>query len=165
MRNDLSVLRVLLVDADEAETASVRDCLARTMPNIRVDVVPSIGEALAWLPADVAPAFDLLLISQALPDGEGLELAHVLRVERGIALPVVLLVDQRSKELLVRAAREGVEDYLVRHDAYLYELPSMLEKVHRQAVIARERVQLRMTTERLERLLATARAPRAPDRP
>lgn len=155
MRNDLSVLRVLLVDADEAETASVRDCLARTMPNIRVDVVPSIGEALAWLPADVAPAFDLLLISQALPDGEGLELAHVLRVERGIALPVVLLVDQRSKELLVRAAREGVEDYLVRHDAYLYELPSMLEKVHRQAVIARERVQLRMSTERLERLLAT----------
>jgi diguanylate cyclase (GGDEF)-like protein/PAS domain S-box-containing protein len=155
MRNDLSVLRVLFVDADEAEIASVRDCLARTMPNIRVDVVPSIGEALAWLPADVAPAFDLLLISQALPDGEGLELAHVLRVERGIALPVVLLVDQRSKELLVRAAREGVEDYLVRHDAYLYELPSMLEKVHRQAVIARERVQLRMTTERLERLLAT----------
>lgn len=155
MRNDLSVLRVLFVDADEAEIASVRDCLARTMPNIRVDVVPSIGEALAWLPADVAPAFDLLLISQALPDGEGLELAHVLRVERGIALPVVLLVDQRSKELLVRAAREGVEDYLVRHDAYLYELPFMLEKVHRQAVIARERVQLRMTTERLERLLAT----------
>jgi diguanylate cyclase (GGDEF)-like protein/PAS domain S-box-containing protein len=155
MRNDLSVLRVLFVDADEAEIASVRDCLARTMPNIRVDVVPSIGEALAWLPADVAPAFDLLLISQALPDGEGLELAHVLRVERGIALPVVLLVDQRSKELLVRATREGVEDYLVRHDAYLYELPFMLEKVHRQAVIARERVQLRMTTERLERLLAT----------
>jgi diguanylate cyclase (GGDEF)-like protein/PAS domain S-box-containing protein len=155
MRNDLSVLRVLFVDADEAEIASVRDCLARTMPNIRVDVVPSIGEALAWLPADVAPAFDLLLISQALPDGEGLELAHVLRVERGIALPVVLLVDQRSKELLVRATREGVEDYLVRHDAYLYELPSMLEKVHRQAVIARERVQLRMTTERRERLLAT----------
>ena len=31
------------------------------------------------------------------------------------------------------------------------ELPATLEKVHRQAVIARERVQLRMTTEHLER--------------
>ena len=150
-----ATLRVLLVDADEAEVASVRDCLARTTPNIRVEVVPTIADALALLPADEVPAVDLLLISQALPDGEGLELAHVLRVERGIALPVVLLVDQRSEGLIVRAAREEVDDYLVRHDAYLYELPSTLEKVHRQAVIARERVQLRMTTERLERLLAT----------
>ena len=148
-------VRVLFVDADEAEIASVRDCLARNTPNIHVDIAHTITEALAFLPADEEPPVDLLLISHALPDGEGLELAHILRVERGIGLPVVLLADQRSEALIVRAAHEGVDDYLVRHDAYLHELPSTLEKVHRQAVIARERVQLRMTTERLERLLAT----------
>ena len=148
-------VRVLFVDADEAEIASVRACLARSTPNIQVEVAHTIAEALAFLPADAAPEVDLLLISQALPYGDGLELAHVLRVERGIGLPVVLLADQRSEALIVRAAHEGVDDYLVRHDAYLHELPATLEKVHRQAVIARERVQLRMTTERLERLLAT----------
>src|SRR5690606_8177924 len=130
-------------------------CLARNTPNIHVDIAHTITEALAFLPADEEPPVDLLLILHALPDGEGLELAHILRVERGIGLPVVLLADQRSEALIVRAAHEGVDDYLVRHDAYLHELPSTLEKVHRQAVIARERVQLRMTTERLERLLAT----------
>ena len=134
-------VRVLFVDADDAEIARVRDCLARSTPNIQVEVAHTIAEALAFLPADAAPAVDLLLISQALPDGDGLELAHVLRVERGIGLPVVLLADQRSEALIVRAAHEGVDDYLVRHDAYLHELPATLEKVHRQAVIARERVQ------------------------
>ena len=38
-------VRVLFVDADEAEIASVRACLARSTPNIQVEVAATIAEA------------------------------------------------------------------------------------------------------------------------
>ncbi|HAF54130.1 MAG TPA: two-component system response regulator [Thauera sp.] len=144
--------RVLFVDADASEVARVRDCLARNMPNIVLDVVHTIAAALAALPANDGSPPDQVLIAQTLPDGEGLELAHILRVERGLAAPVLLLTDPHSEAFVTH---EGVDDHLVRHDAFLHELPVRLEKAWRQAAIERERAQWRMTTERLERLLAT----------
>ena len=152
MTADLSALRVLYVEANPIAAERVRRELARTAPWIVLEFAASLAGAEAVLHGPLMP--DVVATDLRLPDGNGAELVRFVR-DGGMALPVVVLADAADQQAARAALRAGADDVLVCHDAFLRELPSALERVHRKAVIVRERAQLRMTSERLERLLAT----------
>jgi PAS domain S-box-containing protein len=87
---------------------------------------------------------------------EGLELVRLIRLERLLDLPIVMLAGQDSEQLASSALHLGVDDYLVKHQGYLFELPATLEKVHRRAELAREELRLRDTNQRMSQLLASS---------
>jgi len=45
----------------------------------------------------------------------------------------VLVTGQGNEELVVEALRLGANDYLVKHEGYLKQLPAVLEKVQKQS--------------------------------
>ncbi|MDD5390135.1 MAG: EAL domain-containing protein [Gallionellaceae bacterium] len=152
------VLRVLYAEHNVFDVDLMRRHLAQHAPHIRLTTVTSAHEALARLPQSLAEAadFDLLLVDYRLPGMDGLELTKVLREERGLDLPIVLITGHGSEEVAARALHLGVDDYLAKHEGYLYELAATLEKVQRQAELARERASLREASQRLSHLLATS---------
>jgi len=154
------VLRVLYAEHNVFDVDLMRRHLAQHAPHIRLTAVASAQDALARLPHTPMEAadFDLLLVDYRLPGMDGLELTKVLREERGLDLPIVLITGHGSEEVAARALPLGVDDYLVKHKGYLYELAATLEKVLRQAELARERASLRETSQRLSHLLATSPA-------
>jgi diguanylate cyclase (GGDEF)-like protein/PAS domain S-box-containing protein len=151
-------LHVLYVEHNAADADLTRRHLAQHAPQIRLDVVGDAAEALARLPtgAELASPYDVLLLDYRLPGRNALELVKILRHERGLDLPMVLVTGQGSEELAAEALQLGVDDYLTKHASYLFELPATLENVSRKADLIRERAMLAATTERLSQMLATS---------
>ncbi len=151
-------LRVLYAEHSEADIDLTRRHFARQAPHIRLTARTNVAQVLAELP--VAPgqpaAYDVLLLDYRLPGTNALEAVKILRDERGLDLPIVLVTGQGTEAIAAQAIRLGVDDYLTKHPGYLNELPATLEKVHHQAQLALERRNLKAATERLEHVVAAS---------
>jgi len=154
-RRHAQVLRVLYVEHNAHDVDLIRRHLAEHAPHIRLSVVSDAQQALSLLPehTDQACDFDLLLLDYRLPGMDGLELAKILREERCLDLPIVLATGYGSEDVVTSALHLGVDDYLTKHEGYLYEVAATLEKVQRQVELRREREALRATSQRLARLM------------
>ena len=151
-------LRVLYAERTASDIDLTQRHLARYAPHIRLTVVGDATEVLQRLPADCkSPAdFDVVLLDYRLPGLDALEVVKVLRAERGLDIPIVIVSGQGSEEVAAKAIHLGVDDYIAKHAGYLHELPPTLEKVLRQAELVRERSALRETSEILGRALTTS---------
>jgi diguanylate cyclase (GGDEF)-like protein/PAS domain S-box-containing protein len=151
-------LRVLYAEHHAADVDLTRRHLARFAPHIQLTAVGDANQVLQHFPVgSTAPAdFDVVVLDYLLPGLDGLEVVKVLRTERGLDIPIVVVTGQGSEAVSSRAIHLGVDDYIVKHAGYLYELPATLEKVRHQVELTHERIHLRETTERLEHVLATS---------
>lgn len=150
--------RVLYVEHNHFDIDLMRRHLARYAPHLHLTAVTNAQDALALLPADPDQAadFDILLIDYCLPGMDGLELVRLLREERKLDIPVVLITGQGNEQVAAYALHLGVEDYLSKHEGYLYEIPAMLEKARWLAELTRQRIGLRQANLRLSHLLAAS---------
>jgi len=151
-------LRVLYAEHNKADADLTLRHMARFAPHIRITMAGNVREVLALLPTEPGPdaAFDVVLLDYRLPGLDALEAVKVLREERGLDIPIVIVSGQGSEEVAAQAIHLGVDDYLTKHSGYLHKLPATLEKVHRQMELARERSNLRATTDRLNQILDTS---------
>ncbi len=151
-------LRVLQVDHNRFDVDLMHRHLAQHAPHICVVSVPDAVQALAQLPAGPAePAnFDVLLVDYRLPGMDGLELTKLLHEERALDLPIVLVTGHGSEEVAAAALRLGVDDYLSKHEGWLYEVSATLEKAHQRSHLARESAALERTSRRLSHLIAAS---------
>ncbi len=151
-------LRVLYAEHNVFDGDLAVRHLATHAPHIRVEVVNTADAVMRRLAdaQDEGSGFDVLLLDYRLPGADGLELARELRHERNCAIPMVLITGHGSEEIAASALRFGIDDYLTKRAGYLFELAPTLEKVHRQAQLAREEMRLREITLRLERLLSAS---------
>ena len=102
-------IRVLLVEADEAEFRTTRALLsAAPQLEFTIDWARDLATGLAGLRAGEC---DICLADQALPDGDGLELAR-FAAERGCRAPIIMLSGASTLELDLRAMALGVADLL-----------------------------------------------------
>ena len=150
-------IRVLSAAVGGNELERMRGHLLTHAPHIRLDAVVRVDDVAPRLPATGEEAeFDVLLLDAGPHPADALELVRHIRLERLLQLPVIMIAGRESEELASSALRLGVDDYLVRHQGYLFELPSALEKVHRRAELAREEERLRDTNQRMAQLLASS---------
>ena len=139
------------------ELDRMRTHLQRHAPHIRLETAIDADEAALRVPADGSdPDIDVLLIESGAQPADALELVKLIRIERQSVLPVVVVAGRDSEELASSALHLGVDDYLVRHEGWLYELPATLEKVHRRAELAREEQRLRDVNRRMSWLMASS---------
>lgn len=146
-------IRVLYAEHHAADIELTQRHLARHAPQIRMTVVHNAEQVLSRLPAepDVPSEFDIVLLDYQLPGLDALHIAKILRQERGLDIPIVLVTGQGNESIAVQALHLGVNDFVTKHAGYLHELAPTLEKVQHQAELEKQR-------KHLEQLVATRTA-------
>jgi serine phosphatase RsbU (regulator of sigma subunit) len=100
---------VLLVEDDEGDALIVQENLALAAPDIAVQRVGSLADALDGVPGDASCA----LLDLGLPDTVGLDGLRRLR-EKAPRLAVVVLTGRDDEQLGIEALGAGAQDYLVK---------------------------------------------------
>jgi PAS domain S-box-containing protein len=149
-------LRVLYGEPNLFDVDLARRHLAKHAPHIRLEHACSGAEVLARLPlhaGEPAPGVDLVLLDYRLTGFNALEVVKAVRQERGLDLPIILVTGQGSEEVAVQALRLGVDDYLVKREGYLLQLPATLEKAQKQAELNASEAEFRRLTQEFNGLL------------
>ncbi len=131
-------MRVLYVEDDPRDADLTKHTLARTAPQLLLETVSSVGEALVRLERPDAAPLDLVLTDMHLRDGDGLALLTHIR-ENSLPLAVVIVTGVGDEETAVAALKARADDYVVKRKGYLEKLPVILESAfnHHQADAAR----------------------------
>ncbi len=131
-------MRVLYVEDNALDADLTRRHLRKSAPDITLEVVATISEALLRLRANAAQDFDLVLTDLNLPDGEGLALYGQIRA-RNWLLPVVVITGLGDDATVSSALRAGASDYVVKREDYLERLPATLRDAIERYKDERER--------------------------
>ncbi len=116
-------MRVLHVEDNPVDVDLTKRLLARLAPDIGLESAISLAAARECLRD--ADRYDLALVDLKLSDGSGLELLADIR-ERRLPLAVVMLTGSGDQEAAIAALQAGANDYLVKSDAALKQLPATL---------------------------------------
>lgn len=101
--------RMLVVDGSKLVRKIICDMLIKELPNASVKQAESVADARRALSTDV---FDLVTTSLALPDGDGLAVAHAVRESAGQSyVPVIVVSGEAQARLEARTLSEEVTDY------------------------------------------------------
>ena len=148
-------LRVLYVEHDAVDVDLSRRHFEQHAPHLQLTGVADVPAALRCLPLDALQdsPFDVVLLDYRLTGDNGLELLKVLREDRGLDLPLVMITGQGSEDVAAQAMRLGANDYVVKRDNYLEALPVLLENAFYRVQAAREQAALRRSEERLALVL------------
>ncbi|MDP3611675.1 MAG: response regulator, partial [Rubrivivax sp.] len=146
-------LRVLYGEHSALDVDLTRRHLEAHAPHIRIEWAPDAPAVLRQLPRGCGEpsSFDVLLLDYRLAGDTGLDVLRMLRQERKLDLPVVLVTGQGSEDIAALAMRLGATDYLVKRLHYLLALPAVLESAFHRVQAAREQAALRALNASLER--------------
>ncbi|MEK8045140.1 two-component system response regulator [Ideonella margarita] len=147
-------IRVLYAERTHTDVDLLMRHLNRYAPNIRLEAVGSADEVLNRLPpiARAAAAPDVLLLDYLLPGMNALELVKVVRQDRGLDLPVIIITGQGDEDSAVQTLKLGATDYLVKHEDMLRRLPVAIESAFFRVELERERGALRESQARFRQM-------------
>lgn len=118
-------MRILYLEDNPYDADLAARALGRSMGVEAVEQVTTIAAAWARLEAS-KPKPDVVLVDVDLPDGSGLEFVIAVRA-RDLPVALVVLTGTGDERSAVAALKAGADDYLVKRDDYLNELPQVLE--------------------------------------
>ena len=142
--------RLLLIDDDPDDRTLAAIVLKSEFGHIEIQEIPdALSFAQAWARKD----FHLIIVEQKLCWAEGLALLGMVK-EEWPEVPVILFTRHGSEEISARAARLGVDNYLVKRTGNFLRLPLAVEAALEQS---RSHPRSLRRAAPLESLLAEAR--------
>lgn len=106
-----ATLKVLIVD----DQLSVRQMTRLTLEQIGIQVVYDADNGNTGLQALMRQPIDLIISDYNMPELDGIGLLRAVRAHPHVRrLPFILLTGRGDKELVVKAAQAGVNNYLVK---------------------------------------------------
>lgn len=149
------VLNVLYAEHVALDLDLTRRHFERCASNLRLHAVADAASALAAVAAGTptGAAFDVLLLDYRMPGENGLEVLKVVREDRELDLPVVIVTGQGGEDIAAQAMHLGATDYVVKRDNYLMALPAVIENAFHRVNAAREHAALCRSQERLALVL------------
>ena len=106
-----AALKVLIVD----DQRSVRQLTRLALENFGVRVIHEAENGVSALQKALSQPIDLIISEFSMPEMDGLGLLRAVRGHPAVRkLPFILITRRGDRELVVVAAKAGVNDYLVK---------------------------------------------------
>jgi len=106
-----STLKVLIVD----DQNSVRQMTRMTLEELGINLVHEAENGVSAFQTATLQPIDLIISDFNMPEMDGLGLLRAVRGHAAIRkLPFILLTGRGDRELVVKAAQAGVNNYLVK---------------------------------------------------
>ncbi|MCU4177795.1 response regulator [Carboxylicivirga sp. N1Y90] len=132
--------------------------LTRYAPFILLENARSGEIALELLPEEkdltIPCKYDVIVMDYRLPGLNALEFIKIIRQDRKLDIPIIVVTGQGNEEVAVQALKLGANDYLVKRQNYLQRLPSLIlsafqyvELERKQAKIAESETKYRLLAE------------------
>lgn len=124
-------IRILYAEDNPHDADLTRSHFHNCAPEFEVEVVDTAQACLERLRA---ARFDLLLLDYRLPDMDGSAVLRAL-IHTGLQIPVVMVTHFGDEDLVVKALRLGVANYIPKLGNYLETMPDILRgaiKEHRR---------------------------------
>ncbi|MDP3462636.1 MAG: PAS domain S-box protein [Bacteroidales bacterium] len=125
-------------------------------PFIQIDAVYSSEEALSVLTGkgNEAVKYDVLLMDYRMPGLNALEFIKIIRQERKLSIPIILVSGQGSEEVAIQALKLGVYEYLEKKENYLSRLPTMILNAYQHQEIVKKQTALAESEEKYRFMFA-----------
>ena len=138
-------MRILYVEDDRRDAELTVRLLRKTAPQLQLENVSTIRDAIARLERLDSEPLDVVLTDVHLHDGDGLSLLKHIR-EHSLPLAVVVVTGMGDEDTAVKALKARADDYVVKRKDYLDRLPITLESAlnHYRADAARRAHQIRV---------------------
>jgi two-component system cell cycle response regulator len=124
--NDIAGAKIMIIDDDAIQAQQINTKLHEIGMNARI--VPEPAEAVRLSESE---DFDLIMVSTQLAADDGIHLCtHLRSQEKTRNTPLLIIIDEDNKDVLVKALDMGINDYLI-------------TPIDSNEVIARVRIQVR----------------------
>jgi hypothetical protein len=137
-------IKVLYIEHHTSDIDLTMRHLRQYAPNIVIEPVLSSEKALTMLPTEnqAIVEYDVVLMDYRLPGLNALEFIKIVRQERKLDIPIILVSGQGSEEIVVQSLRLGASEYLVKRENYLFRLPSLIQSAYQQCELKRKQAEL-----------------------
>jgi PAS domain S-box-containing protein len=148
-------LKVLYIEWNKADIDLTQRHIHKYAPHIQIDTVYTAVEALKLLPLNSQDncLYDALMLDYLLPGLDALNTIKIIKKERKLPLPVIVVTGNGSEEIAVQSLKIGADEYLVKNKNYLFRLPSLLLNSIQRQELSKQQIAL-YESEKKYRLLA-----------
>lgn len=100
--------KIIVIDDDVVQSKKIQDILSEYGHNVQIADHNGVAEKVA------NNDYDLVIISSALDETDGLRLSMEIRSQaKHRQTPIMILIDEDEKSLLVKGLEIGIDDYLL----------------------------------------------------
>jgi len=137
-------LNVLYVEWNKPDIEFTLRHFQKYAPHFQLVNISTANEALNLLPKNDTEncSFDLLLMDYRLPGLNAIEVIKIIRQERKLRIPIVLVTGHGNETVAVQALKLGANEYLVKRENYLFRLPSLLTSAHQRYELEKQQITL-----------------------
>ncbi len=129
MVNAVDPLTLVIIEDEEAHFGLMKRTILKAMPKAMVHHFHDATACLAKL-HELHP--DIIITDYLMPGMTGLEFLETLKQDEK-DIPVIMITGQGDESIAVQAMKLGAWDYIVKSSDFFTLLPSVIEKVVREA--------------------------------
>ncbi|MFP4366564.1 MAG: response regulator [Bacteroidales bacterium] len=116
-------MNILIIEDNPADADLATRGLENSLPGCRTEIAPDIKTA--WGLLKQGQKYDLALLDMNLPDGNGMDLLVDIRQSK-TDIAIVMLTGTGDEEIAVAALKAGADDYIVKTQGYISQLPEVI---------------------------------------
>lgn len=148
-------IKVLYIEWNKPDVDFTIRHMKKYAPQIQIENISTASEALKLLPdSPNSPGnYEVILMDYRMPGLNALDTIKIIRREKKLSIPIVLVTGHGNEEVAVQALKLGADEYLVKRDNYLFRLPSLLLSAYHRYELEQKQNLLR-ESESKYRLLA-----------
>ncbi|WP_372792196.1 PAS domain S-box protein [Lutibacter sp.] len=141
------ILNVLYIEHHKADVELTNHYLKKHAPHIHIKNVSDGDIALGILPKNrsLPCEYDLILLDYKLPGLNALEIIKIIRQERKLFIPIVIVTGQGDETIAAKALKIGADDYVVKKEQYLLHLPSVIMSSYQHRELERQQHALKQS--------------------
>jgi len=150
------IIDVLYIEHHASDVDLTIRFLNQNSSNIRITALSTAELALEQLPLSETEKcrFKVILLDYRLPGLNALEFTKIIRQERKLSIPIILVTGHGNEEVAIQALKLGVNEYLVKRENYLSHLPSMILNAHEHHELLKKQLALAESEEKYRYLFA-----------